>query len=207
MSYEIKITADTISELTGKLLALAAATQPDVVIGAAVVAPIDTKPKKLRGHTQAEAEQKAIADAKANKADNDARQALQDARDAGKAAASASTAVGTGSSTETKTDAAAAEPATPSADVGNQTNGPAPETSTPTSDTPAPSSEVTNSVETTTASLDFDKDVAPVVLNAVKVHTKEWVQEVLSQFGFARASQVPDEQLPELVAVLSAGPQ
>jgi hypothetical protein len=55
--------------------------------------------------------------------------------------------------------------------------------------------------------LDFDKDVAPVVLNAVKVHTKEWVQEVLSQFGVARASQVPDEQLPELVAALRAGPR
>lgn len=55
--------------------------------------------------------------------------------------------------------------------------------------------------------LDFDKDVAPVVLNAVKVHSKEWVQEVLSQFGVARASQVPDEQLAELLAALQAGPQ
>lgn len=55
--------------------------------------------------------------------------------------------------------------------------------------------------------LDFDKDVAPVVLNAVKVHSKEWVQEVLSEFGVARASQVPDEQLAELLAALQAGPQ
>ena len=122
-------------------------------------------------------------------ADNAARQALQDNRDAqkkpvkakpdaGKADAvqaetSASTAGGTGSSTETKTAAAAEEPATPDAPKA----------------------------------LDFDKDVAPVVLNAVKVHTKEWVQEVLSQFGFARASQVPDEQLPDLVTTLQAGPQ
>lgn len=172
MSYKIEITAETITELTGKLLALAAATQPDVASGVAIVAPIDTKPKR-----------------------------------SGKAAASASTAAGTGSSTETKTDAAPAEPATQSADAGNQTNGPAPETSTPTSDTPTPSSEATTSAETTTASLDFDKDVAPVVLNAVKVHTKEWVQEVLSQFGVARASQVPDEQLQELVDALKAGPQ
>jgi hypothetical protein len=71
------------------------------------------------------------------------------------------------------------------------------EPDTPTAETvPAPSK-----------TLDFDKDVAPVVLNAVKVHTKEWVQEVLSQFGVARASQVPDEQLPELVAALRAGPR
>ena len=119
-------------------------------------------------------------------ADNAARQALQDNSDAQKkpakakpvadavqAETSASTAGGTGSSTETKTVAAAEEPATPDAPKA----------------------------------LDFDKDVAPVVLNAVKVHSKEWVQEVLSQFGVARASQVPDEQLAELLAALQAGPQ
>jgi hypothetical protein len=71
------------------------------------------------------------------------------------------------------------------------------EPDTPTAETvPAPSK-----------TLDFDRDVAPVVLNAVKVHTKEWVQEVLSEFGVARASQVPDERLPVLVAELRAGPQ
>jgi hypothetical protein len=163
MSYKIEITAETITELTGKLLALAAATQPDVASGAAIVAPIDTKPKR-----------------------------------SGKAATSASTAAGTGSSTETKTDAAPAEPATPSADAGNVA-APATEQEPTTAKPVEP--------ETPVNSLDFDKDVAPVVLNAVKVHTKEWVQEVLSQFGVARASQVPDEQLQELVDALKAGPQ
>ena len=163
MSYKIEITAETITELTGKLLALAAATQPDVVHGTAQIVPIDTKPKR-----------------------------------SGKAAAPANTAAGTGSSTETKTDAAPAEPATQSADVGNAA-------------APATEQEQTTAkpaeLETPVNSLDFDKDVAPVVLNAVKVHTKEWVQEVLSQFGVARASQVPDEQLQELVDALKAGPQ
>lgn len=167
MSYKIEITAETITELTGKLLALAAATQPDVASGAAIVAPIDTKPKR-----------------------------------AGKAQSAAPA-----TEPEQTTAKPAAEPATQSADAGNQTNGPAAETSTPTSDTPTPSSEATTSAEATTVSLDFDKDVAPVVLNAVKVHTKEWVQELLSQFGVARASQVPDEQLQELVDALKAGPQ
>ena len=76
---------------------------------------------------------------------------------------------------------------------------------------PSNSAPVTATAETVPAPsekpLDFDKDVAPVVLNAVKVHSKEWVQEVLSQFGVARASQVPDEQLAELLAALQAGPQ
>lgn len=153
MSYEIKITADTITELTGKLLALAAATQPDIVSGAATVAPIDTKPK-ARGTTAAKAKAPEIVEEKGN----------------------------------------AVEPE----DAAAETTETGPEkTSTSTSDTERPSEKP----------LDFDKDVAPVVLNAVKVHTKEWVQEILSQFGFARASQVPDEQLPELVETLKAGPQ
>lgn len=53
--------------------------------------------------------------------------------------------------------------------------------------------------------LDFDKDVAPAVLNAVHVKGKPWVQEILAQFGVERASQVPDERLGELVAALQDG--
>lgn len=66
-------------------------------------------------------------------------------------------------------------------------------------DAPAPSASEPADV------LDFDKDVAPVVLNAVKVKGKPWVQEILSQFGVERASQVPDEQLPELIAAINEG--
>ncbi len=178
MSYKIEITADTITELTGKLLALAAATQP----GDPVMPEVKEAAKPSRK-------------AKGNAAD----------------APSASTAVGTGSSTTTEAAAEAAEPATSSVDAGNQTTGPASETSTPTSDTSAPSSEATPSEEATTTTeaapeaLDFDKDVAPVVLEAVKQRGKDWVSEILSQFGVARASQVPDEQMAELVATLKDG--
>ena len=53
--------------------------------------------------------------------------------------------------------------------------------------------------------LDFDRDVAPVVIRAVKQRGKEWVQGVLAQFGVERASLVPDEHLRELVALVAAG--
>lgn len=51
--------------------------------------------------------------------------------------------------------------------------------------------------------LDFDKDVAPVVLKAVAKLGKPWVQDVLSQFGVERASQVPDAQFGELVSIIT----
>lgn len=53
--------------------------------------------------------------------------------------------------------------------------------------------------------LNFEKDVAPLVLEAVKVKGKPWVQDILSQFGVERASLVPDAQMPELVAAIRDG--
>ena len=53
--------------------------------------------------------------------------------------------------------------------------------------------------------LDFDRDVAPVVIRAVKQRGKEYVQDILAQFGVERASLVPDEHLRELVALVAAG--
>jgi hypothetical protein len=167
MSYEIKITADSISELTGKLLALAAATQPDVIEGTAAVAAAEVKPKR-----------------------------------SGKAAASANTAAGTGSSTETKTDAAAVEPNTLSDDAGNGATNAENASTNGTSDTSTTSAATATSLSKI---LDFDREVAPVVLEAVKVKGKPWVQEILSQFGVERASQVPDEQFGELVDAIKAG--
>lgn len=102
---------------------------------------------------------------------------------------------------------AAVEPKKPAKpDVGKEPAKTAEVTESPQATTP-PSSATTPAPTAAEKPLDFDKDVAPVVLNAVKVHSKEWVQEVLSQFGVARASQVPDEQLAELLAALQAGPQ
>jgi hypothetical protein len=155
MSYKIEINADSISELAGKLLALAAqmqATPVDPVMPEVREAP---KPKRAKAEKPVE-----VAEAPV-----------------GEPAAQQDT-------------AASSDPAI------------MPESDTRTSDTGLPA---TNTVSPSEAvvSLDFEKDVAPLVLKAVAVKGKPWVQEVLAQFGVERASQVPDERLPELVAIVA----
>lgn len=49
------------------------------------------------------------------------------------------------------------------------------------------------------ADLDFDKDVAPHVLDLVARKGREAMTGVLDQFGAARASEVPEPQWPELL--------
>lgn len=122
-------------------------------------------------------------------ADNAAREALQAKRDAAKPKKVKEAAE------EAPVDPTPAPKSVPAAEATESQ----PTTPEPSS-TPAPAPSASEP-------LDFDKDVAPVVLAAVRDHGKPWVQEILSQFGFERASQVPDEQHAELVAVLSAGPQ
>jgi hypothetical protein len=86
--------------------------------------------------------------------------------------------------------------------------------------TPAPKSappvEVTESQPTTTepssasapaasaSELDFELDVAPVVLRAVSSKGKPFVQDILSEFGSVRASQLAVDLWPELIARLEA---
>lgn len=53
------------------------------------------------------------------------------------------------------------------------------------------------------ADLDFDKDVAPRVLDLVARKGREAMVAVLDQFGAARASEVDVAQWPELVAKLA----
>lgn len=50
--------------------------------------------------------------------------------------------------------------------------------------------------------LDFDTDVAPVVLRVVKDKGKPVAQEILSQFGVEKASNLDPSRWPELVAAL-----
>lgn len=54
-----------------------------------------------------------------------------------------------------------------------------------------------------TAILDFDKDVAPIVMGYVKTKTKAWVIAVLNEFGVERASELPSTQWPELINALN----
>lgn len=51
--------------------------------------------------------------------------------------------------------------------------------------------------------LDFDKEVAPKVLGYVRLKGKPWVEEILNEFGVKRASDLSDEQLPELLDTLA----
>jgi hypothetical protein len=84
--------------------------------------------------------------------------------------------------------------------------------------TPAPKSapvaEVSESQPTTTepsstaapaasvSELSFETDVTPVVLAVVQTKGKPVVEEILSQFGVARASQLDPARWPELLAAL-----
>lgn len=118
MAYKVEVTADSLSELAGKVLALAAQFQV----------------------TQAEAP---VAKAPARKAK-------------------------------------AAEPA--------------PEPVAPEPDPEAPAPDV--------PALDFDKDVAALVLESLAVKGRDVVSGVLSQFGVAKASQLDEKLWPELIAAL-----
>ncbi len=123
MAYKVEVTADSLSELAGKVLALAAQFQT----------------------TQAEAP---VAKAPARKAK-------------------------------------AAEPA-PEPDPEPEAVAPEPE---PTPEPEAPA-------------LDFDKDVAALVLETLAVKGRDVVSGILSQFGVAKASQLDEKLWPELVAAL-----
>jgi hypothetical protein len=80
----------------------------------------------------------------------------------------------------------------------------------------APVAEVTESQPTTeepsstpapaasASELDFELDVAPVVLRAVSSKGKPFVQDILSEFGSVRASQLAVDLWPELIARLEA---
>jgi hypothetical protein len=69
-------------------------------------------------------------------------------------------------------------------------------TTTEASSTPAPAAPASE--------LDFELDVAPVVLRAVSSKGKSFVQDILSEFGSVRASQLAPSLWPELIARLEA---
>jgi hypothetical protein len=70
-------------------------------------------------------------------------------------------------------------------------------TTTEPSSTPAPAASASEP-------LNFELDVAPVVLRAVAAKGKPFVQDVLSEFGGVRASDLDDGLWPELIARLEA---
>ena len=72
---------------------------------------------------------------------------------------------------------------------------------------PSESNETAKNTDASSASsgsdeLDFDTDVAPFVLQVVKEKGKPVAQEILSQFGVEKASNLDPAQWPELVEAL-----
>lgn len=86
---------------------------------------------------------------------------------------------------------------------------PAPLPSSGPTEAPPPTEEKASASSPTEASdapsegtLNFDTDVAPIVLQVVKDKGKPVVQEILEQFGVERASTLDPSRWPELVAQL-----
>lgn len=50
---------------------------------------------------------------------------------------------------------------------------------------------------------DFDTQVTPVVLGAVRAKGKEWVAALLGEFGVEKASQLKDAQFQELIDTIN----
>ena len=112
-------------------------------------------------------------------ADNAAREALQAKRDAAKKEVAE----------EAPVDPTPAPKSAPAAEATESQ----PTTEEPAT-TPAPSASASE--------LNFDTDVAPIVLQVVKDKGKPAVQAILEQFGVERASQLDPARWPELIAQL-----
>lgn len=143
MAYKIEVTADTLSELAGKVLALAAQFQTTVLPPAALAEPDAPKPRKAKAKGPEPVRENA------------------DPAEVGNEQSSEGSAVQKSSGeTPTETSSSHSEP------------------------------------------LDFEKDVAPLVLETVAAKGRAAVSEVLDRFGVERASQIDEHLWPELVTAL-----
>ena len=84
---------------------------------------------------------------------------------------------------------------------------PTPLPSSGQTEAPQPTEEKASASSPTEASdapseLNFDTDIAPLVLQVVKDKGKPVAQEILSQFGVEKASNLDTSRWPELVAAL-----
>lgn len=142
MTYRIEINADSLTELAGKVLALAAQLNSQSVDPVMPEVREASKPKKAKAE-------------KVEEAGNEPK----------------------------SVPAAETIDSQPTTEEPSSTPAPAPSASEP---------------------LDFDKDVAPAVLALVAAKGKPAVQDILSEYGVERASQVDEDLWPELVATLRA---
>lgn len=144
--YKIEITADTLAELSGKVMTLAAKLHT----GTATEAPRYTGP--LTGEAEIDPIMPEVA------------------------------------------EMAAENPTPPATTVKEQGSS---STTTAETSTPAPAAPSATSEE-----LNFETDVAPYVLRVVKEKGKPAAQEILSQFGVEKASNLDPALWPELVEAL-----
>lgn len=127
-----------------------------------------------------------------NNADNAAREALQAERKAKAPRKKAEPEV----AEEAPVDPTLAAEATQASSAPDST----PENVSPTSDSGPTATETASPTD----ELDFEKDVAPVVIEAVSRVGREGVSSTLAEFGVERASEVDPSQYAELVKALEA---
>lgn len=189
MSINIHISADTVGELHHTLRQLLAGAAP-AAVSSDVSTPAPTgKVNKAKGLTDAEKE-RAIKNAESQKADDAARQKLQDERDAA-AAAAATAADAANSEAPGEPVSAAASTSSNSSVTGAASTGGA--TSAPAASSPAAS----------TGEIDYETQIKPLVLKLAEAKGRDGVINVLDQYGVANAQLVPAERRAELLEHLN----
>lgn len=166
MSYEVKITAATLSELSGKLLAM----------GSQLSIPPETGLERTISAIMPE-----VAAMTPEKSATARR-----AKDAGKA--------------EEASEQNAASEAT--VEDGESIEDSTAGTTTSSSGSTTTSTATKGASPSDAEPLNFEKDIAPRVLAVVQAKGKPVMQEILSEFGVERASQIPADVLAEFVEVL-----
>lgn len=154
---------------------------------------------QIRGLVLSSTDARATASAEANRVDDAAREAMQAAR------TSAVEAARTTEDMEAKPKAARKQKIFAeegkSASEDTQLAGEKSEASTDGTDTSGEtiSTSSTAASDASPSELNFDTDVAPVVLRVVQSKGKPAVEAVLEQFGVARASQLESSRWQELI--------
>jgi hypothetical protein len=181
---KIEVTGNSIGEVADKLLAIGASLQNTITV-------YDTPARKTPPK-------------KAEVMPEVAEAAPVDPTPVPKSAPVAAVSESQPTTTEpSSTPAAPAEEITPKPAeiVGNTPAAPAEEI-TPAPAASASEDEELEVVDLPIATLDIETDVRPLILSVVEKRGKPVMEELLSRFGVAKASQIEPALLPELVALM-----
>ena len=169
---KIEVTGNSIGEVADKLLAIGASLQNTITV-------YDTPARKTK---KAEVAEAAPVDPTLNRPTSDASVTSPD--------------------TSSDTPRSLAPKSAPVAEVSESQP-----TTAATFSTPAPAASVSEDeelevVDLPIATLDIEADVRPLILKVVTARGKPVMEELLSRFGVAKASQIEPALLPELVALM-----